>query len=155
MPLSHLERVKGYLARLGEISQQALREMRLLVYELRPLVLKDVSLAEALQQRLDAVERRAGIDALQHGASTSVVVRIDTVDKPPRQRVTLEVADNGVGFEPDALHDQGGIRLASMKGRSEILGGDLVVRSSLGDGTRVMATIPVPSTTLESRKGRI
>jgi signal transduction histidine kinase/ligand-binding sensor domain-containing protein len=98
-------RVEGYLARLGEISQQALREMRLLVYELRPLDLEEGGLVGALQQRLDAVERRAGVrarlvvdgevelpagveeqlyriaqealnNALKHGAPTLVVVTI-------------------------------------------------------------------------------
>jgi ligand-binding sensor domain-containing protein/signal transduction histidine kinase len=58
-----LERTRHYLARLGEITQQALKEMRLLVYELRPLALKEVGLVGALQQRLDAVERRAGVEA--------------------------------------------------------------------------------------------
>ncbi len=58
-----LERTQHYLVRLGSICQQSLKEMRLLVYELRPLALKEVGLVEALQQRLDAVERRAGIDA--------------------------------------------------------------------------------------------
>jgi signal transduction histidine kinase len=58
-----LERTRHYLTRLGEISQQALKEMRLLVYELRPLALRQVGLVGALQQRLDAVERRAGVDA--------------------------------------------------------------------------------------------
>ena len=58
-----LERTRHYLTRLGEISQQALKEMRLLVYELRPLALRQVGLVGALQQRLYAVERRAGVDA--------------------------------------------------------------------------------------------
>ena len=49
--------------RLGEISQQALQEMRLLVYELRPQVLRSEGLVGALEHRLEAVERRAGINA--------------------------------------------------------------------------------------------
>jgi signal transduction histidine kinase len=58
-----LERTQGYLSRLGEITQGALKEMRLLVHELRPLALQKEGLVGALQQRLDAVERRAGVDA--------------------------------------------------------------------------------------------
>ena len=58
-----LERTRHYLTRLGEISRQALKEMRLLVYELRPLALREVGLVGALQQRLDTVERRAGVEA--------------------------------------------------------------------------------------------
>ena len=61
--LGDLQRTQHYLTRLGEISQQALREMRLMVYELRPLALTQIGLVSALQQRLDAVEKRAGVDA--------------------------------------------------------------------------------------------
>ena len=56
-------RVQEHLAEIGETAQQALREMRLLVHELRPPVLEREGLAGALNQRLDAVERRAGIEA--------------------------------------------------------------------------------------------
>ncbi|HEX5808457.1 MAG TPA: PAS domain-containing protein, partial [Anaerolineales bacterium] len=58
-----VEKVVANIARLGETAQQALKEMRLLVYELRPLALEQAGLAEALQSRLDAVEKRAGVDA--------------------------------------------------------------------------------------------
>ena len=57
------EKMIGNIARLGETAQQALKEMRLLVYELRPLALETAGLVEALQHRLDAVEKRAGVEA--------------------------------------------------------------------------------------------
>jgi signal transduction histidine kinase len=58
-----LERVKHNLARIADTAGQALKEMRLLVYELRPLALKDTGLVGALQHRLDMVEGRAGVQA--------------------------------------------------------------------------------------------
>jgi two-component system nitrate/nitrite sensor histidine kinase NarX len=58
-----LERVRGYLEEMSGLAQQTLREMRLLVYELRPLVLKREGLVGALQHRLDSVEKRAGVKA--------------------------------------------------------------------------------------------
>jgi PAS domain S-box-containing protein len=99
------ERLEHNLLRLGQTSQQALKEMRLLVHELRPLQLENEGLVGALQHRLDAVERRAGIEAqlllegtvklppnheyelyrvaqeslnnsLKHAAATSVTVRV-------------------------------------------------------------------------------
>jgi two-component system sensor histidine kinase ChiS len=175
-----LERAKGYLARLGEISQQALKEMRLLVYELRPLALEEVTLTVALRQRLDAVELRSGVkvqllandaidlpdaiedtlyriaqealnNSLQHATPTSVVVRIDVTGDAPDQQVRLEVTDNGVGFEPNKFGDRGGIGLASMKERAENLGGELVVHSQPGEGTRVTATLDIRSSTDESK----
>jgi signal transduction histidine kinase len=51
------------LRRIGEIGQQSLKEMRLLVYELRPPVLEEQGLISALRQRLEAVEGRAGVEA--------------------------------------------------------------------------------------------
>lgn len=106
-----LARVEEALGRLGEIDQQALKEMRLLVYELRPLALKHVGLVGALQQRLDTVEKRAGVEthlllegamvfpeqmeeelyriaqealnnALKHAAATAITVRIHTDEAP-------------------------------------------------------------------------
>jgi signal transduction histidine kinase len=175
-----LERTIGYLTRLGEISQQALKEMRLLVYELRPLALKEVTLTEALQQRLDAVERRAGINvqlvaddsldlpdategtlyriaqealnnALQHASPTSVVVSIQVTGEPPDQQVTLEVSDDGIGFDMSTT-GAGGIGLSSMKERAEKLGGDLAIHSSPGEGTSVKATIGFQSMTADSKE---
>jgi signal transduction histidine kinase len=57
----NLERTQHNLARIADTAGQTLKEMRLLVYELRPLALTDVRLIEALQHRLDAVEGRSGV----------------------------------------------------------------------------------------------
>jgi signal transduction histidine kinase len=164
-----LEPVREYTVRLGEIAQQALREMRLLVYQLRPLVLKREGLVGALQQRLDAVEKRAGVDArllvegpielpaevedglyriaqealnnaLKHAVPTSVTVRI----RASGRKVTLEVSDDGRGFDPERVSDEGGMGLVNMRGRAERLGGDLALLSAPGEGTTVRVSLEVP-----------
>jgi ligand-binding sensor domain-containing protein len=56
-----LDQVKHGLVRSGDTALQALKEMRLLVYELRPLALSETSLIEAIRHRLDAVEARSGV----------------------------------------------------------------------------------------------
>jgi signal transduction histidine kinase len=163
-----LERAEGYLTRLGEIAQQALKEMRLLVYQLRPLALQREGLVGALQQRLDAVEGRVGVEArllteglvelpapveeglyriaqealnnaLKHAAATSVTVYICAEG----ERVELEVADDGLGFDPDTVGDRGGMGLTSIRERAEKLGGSLTVLSAPGEGTRVKVSVGV------------
>ncbi len=52
-----------YLRDARDTAQEALREMRLLIFELRPLALEESGLAGALQMRLDAVEKRGGVQA--------------------------------------------------------------------------------------------
>jgi len=63
-----LESVGYYLSRVSEVVQQALKDMRLLVFQLRPPVLEKEGLVGAIQQRLDAVEKRTGMEARLIGA---------------------------------------------------------------------------------------
>jgi PAS domain S-box-containing protein len=150
------------LTELGEIAQQALKEMRLLVHELRPPDLEAVGLLRALQQRLGAVEKRAGVDArleaddvvdlapqveeclyrvaiealnnaLKHAGARQVVVRIHA----DGERVALEVADNGRGFDLEALGERRGMGLKGMRERTEQHGGVFSVDSTPSQGTRV------------------
>jgi PAS domain S-box-containing protein len=162
----HLQRVKRHLRRLGEITRDALKEMRLLVYELRPPALEQERLIGALQKRLDAVEGRAGVEtrllvqgevdlpaaveealyrvaqealnnALKHAAATSVAVTITAGEG----QVFLEVADNGCGFDPEIAQDAGGMGLTSMRQRAERVGGRLSIHSAPGLGTRVQIRV--------------
>ena len=56
-----LQPQKEQIVELGELAQQALREVRLLIYELRPTELEEEGLVGALYRRLETVEQRAGI----------------------------------------------------------------------------------------------
>ncbi|HSJ57100.1 MAG TPA: PAS domain S-box protein [Anaerolineae bacterium] len=161
-------RVNALLERLGERSQQALREMRLLVYELRPPVLEREGLAGALQRRLDAVEARAGIgarllvdgsvlvpsdveealyriteqalnNALKHAAASEVTVRL----RAENRDLLLEVRDNGAGFDLAAVESGGGQGLISMRERADQIGATFTIHSKPGDGTRAVVRLPL------------
>lgn len=161
------EQAANFLDRLQTITGQALKELRLLVYELRPSALENAGLVEALQHRLDAVERRAGIqarllveddiplgeeqesalyrivvealnNALKHAEATAVTVRLSRQNRD----LVLTVSDDGRGFEQTAVAGQGGVGLSSMRERAAGLGGDLVIDSELGEGTAVIIRLP-------------
>lgn len=169
-----LENPDDYFKDLGEIAQQALKEMRLLVHELRPAILEQEGLVGALQQRLDSVERRAGVEtrllvddhslklppaveedlyriaqealnnALKHTAASLVTVRIQVESG----QLVLEITDNGHGFESDIPADSGGIGLVSIRERVQRLGGKLQLRSTPAAGTSLKVTIDTaPQTT--------
>ena len=141
-----------YLDRLAESAQHTLREMRLLVSQLRPAALADLGLVRAIEHRLDAVERRAGItarlvvagevtlpraveevfyyitqealnNALKHADATEVTVRVTQ----QRARTELIVLDNGHGFDVDAVAGHGGIGLVSMRERATRVGASVEV----------------------------
>jgi signal transduction histidine kinase/ligand-binding sensor domain-containing protein len=160
--------IKENQTRLGEISQQALQEMRLLVYELRPQILENEGLIGALEHRLAAVERRAGINArllstqeiylpqnieeelfyismealnnaLKHAKASEVVVSL----KIEKESLILTIEDNGRGFDPKLAVSQGGMGLSSMTERVEKVGGSLSIQSEDGAGTIISVSVPV------------
>ena len=161
-----LQQIEGNQTRLGDIAQQALQEMRLLVYELRPVALERQGLIGALEQRLETVERRAGIQTriLVHGEIELPVdvevelyriaqealnnslkhARASTVDltlQVDGDSVILKVSDDGQGFDPQAMSDTGGLGLVSMKERAERIAGSLAIHSAPGDGTTIVVRV--------------
>ena len=160
--------VKVNQTRLGEISQQALQEMRLLVYELRPQILQNEGLVGALEHRLASVERRAGINArlhvaqeidlpqnveeelfhlsmealnnaLKHAKASEVVLSL----KMGEGSFILTVTDNGRGFDPKLTTSTGGMGLSSMNERVVKIGGNLCIQSEAGAGTIITVSVPL------------
>ena len=56
-----------------------------------------------------------------------------------------EVSDPGAGFSPDDVEPHLSVGLASMRERSQILGGRLTVSSQPGVGTSILLEVPVRS----------
>jgi signal transduction histidine kinase len=154
------ETIEQYVGQIGVIGLQALKEMRLLVFELRPPELEKEGLVSALRRRLETVEGRAGVDAsvvvddfvklpgnieqeffriaqealnnaLKHAAAASVVVYLRQVNGS----IEMEIVDDGVGFDPESLPDRGGMGLKNIRERAEGLGGAVVIHSNPGEGT--------------------
>jgi signal transduction histidine kinase len=154
---------------LGDVAQQALREMRLLIYQLRSPLLEQEGLIAALQQRLDTVERGSGIktrlltsseihlppqveeelywivqealnNALKHSAARQVTVRIGGEDGDGTLAVII--SDDGVGFAPDS--SPRGVGLSSIQERAARIGAAISVQSAQGQGTHVAVHLAWP-----------
>lgn len=174
-----LEHATEALAELGGIGQQALKEMRLLVHQLRPPALEKDGLLGALHQRLASVEQRAGVEvrlladelpdlpalveeglyriaqealnnSLKHAQSTAVTVHL----RSAAAWVELEVVDNGQGFDLALVGNRGGVGLESMRERAEQLGGTFTITAAPGEGTRVRIRVPCPIISGEDREDR-
>ena len=162
---ANLDATNDYTARLSELSHQALRQLRLLVYELRPTLLEQEGLVGALRHRLEAVEQRAGVqarlledgavelppalqsemfwiaqealnNALKHAAATKTTVTVGAT----ADAVWLEVRDNGCGFDPYANHANG-TGLNRLRERMAKLGGQLDIETAPGGGAIVRARL--------------
>jgi signal transduction histidine kinase len=156
------------VARLGELAQDALAELRDLIFELRPTSLAEEGLAATLRKQVDVLERVHGRsievriagdarcapeseadvlriaqealnNALRHAEAERIELRMEARDG----RLIVTVADDGVGFDPAAP----GLRsrrlgLTSMEERARALDGSLAVVSRPGEGTTVTLEVP-------------
>lgn len=153
------------LAKIGENARQAVKEMRLFLYQMQPVDLEKNGLISALHHRLGAVEGRADIQArflpdedialskdkgvalyyiaqealnniLKHAHANSVLVKL----KQTRKNVILDIIDNGTGFNIKNV-DLGGMGLQNMKARAAQITGQLKITSKPGEGTKVRVTV--------------
>lgn len=92
------------------------------------------------EQSLEALQiaREAVSNALRHGRASRITVRMHQSDR----EICLLVQDNGAGFDA-ASRREGGHGLANMHARANRLGASLRVTSQPGQGSRVIATLPI------------
>ena len=83
-----------------------------------------------------AVVREGLTNAGKHSAATRYSVSLTVTD-----RLTLEIEDNGTGFEVPPVRS--GMGLVNMQERAEKLGGSLELHRVSGGGTRLVWTVPL------------
>ncbi|WP_328611079.1 sensor histidine kinase [Amycolatopsis sp. NBC_00345] len=106
--------------------------------------------AEALHPELEATLLRITQEALSNVAKHAAADRVGLTLSYMSDEVTLDVRDDGVGFDPDAPPPaEGGFGLPGMRRRVERLAGTLHVESEPGGGTAISVNLPaVPAATL-------
>ena len=168
-----LEAIKKSVSRLGDTAHQALKEMRLLLYELRPAVLDSEGLVNALQHRIGAVEKQLGVEVdfqvmdlpelpnniedglyhiamealnniVKHSESKAATIKLIIKD----ENIVMEISDDGIGFDTDLF--QKGLGLRNMRERGQMLESEILVDSKPGEGTRVSIEVKIPSDSLVS-----
>ena len=159
---------RAQLGRLQELSREAMEELRSVIFELRPAALETEGLATTLRKHVDVLRRvyrceigleitgtprlapRADAEvfrivqealqnALRHAQAERLDVRLDARDG----RLALTVADDGVGFDPEAPSVRSRrLGLTSMEERARAVGGTLAIESTPGTGTTVRLEVP-------------
>jgi two-component system, NarL family, sensor histidine kinase LiaS len=156
---------------IAKLAEQTQLDLRALLLELRPTIVMEKGLAEALRtlvsdwqsfnpigvdcsfilngKRVPAVVQdavyRITEEALsnisKHARATSVQISL----VGGQRQLILSISDNGMGFEPDGAKATGHFGLTSMRERALSVGGELVIESDETHGTTVQATLPLAS----------
>ena len=164
--------VKEHVVRATDLARHSLGEARRSVQNLAPAGLSYDGLPEALRKTVDQWSERTGVPAeftltgtaqhlhgefsatvlritqealanvSKHAAATRVGVTLSFMD----DEVTVDIRDDGKGFDPLALSARtgtGGFGVDGMRARAERIAGSLTVESEPGFGTAVSARIPL------------
>jgi signal transduction histidine kinase len=152
---------------LMAMTDKAIRQVRKIATELRPVALDYGGLVEAVDWLARDFQRRTGVtcivDAPAHmEASGDVAICLFRICQESLTNVTrhaqatevrislamndgwytLTVRDNGRGFEPAMSAQDGSLGILGMGERARITGGSLKIASAPGTGTTVVARIP-------------
>ncbi|MFI6155356.1 sensor histidine kinase [Kitasatospora sp. NPDC051170] len=161
-----------HLERAQALARQSLGEARRSVHGLGPGALEHDALGEALRKTVAEWSERAGVraeftvtgtaeplhdeieatllriaqEALSNAARHSKAERVGVTLSYMDGEVTLDVRDDGCGFDP--LHlpprsESGGFGLGGMRARAERLAGTVDLESEPGGGTAISARVPL------------
>lgn len=153
---------------LCELIDQTIDEVRGLAIRLRPGMLDDFGLVDALDWFCKDFAQRTGItckfkalepivvddlvataayriaqEALTNVARHSFATRVMVSLEVKNGFFSLTVKDNGRGFQPQHLDDSLCLGLAGMRERAALVGGNLELHSRPGKGTRVHFRLPL------------
>ena len=152
------------LRRLHQLTKGALSEMRTLLLELRPDVIEETPLADLVYQLVGAFESRKSApcrveleeipellptekvalyrilqeslnNVARHAEAGAVEIKLAT----DGDQISLQVSDDGVGFDATKVHEHLGLRI--MAERAESIGAKLEIRSAENQGTTVSVTV--------------
>jgi signal transduction histidine kinase len=168
-PETDIDQLTSPLDYVLSLAEAGLAEMRALIFELRPESLESEGLVAALNKRAEAISTRHQIEVIldlceepsiplrmkeslyrvaqealnnivKHARASHVTVSLACLNGTIR----MEVIDDGAGFDT-GLDYPGHFGLHTMRERVEELGGELLVESTLQNGTRIFASVPLPA----------
>ncbi len=162
------ESTGGHVRRAENAASLLLRELHSVVARLRPTILDDLGLEEAIRSYALDFERTNGIAVALHLdpssreippkvsesvyrivqealTNTAKHARSDTVTlsmATSEEELTVEIVDDGDGFDPRATEPDR-LGLLGMRERAELMAGVFTLHSHPGEGTRIEMRVPL------------
>jgi signal transduction histidine kinase/ligand-binding sensor domain-containing protein len=147
-----------------DVAAQSIKEVRQIVYDLRPYQIENIGLTEALRELVERVNESSPVrisadiafvddmaeaeainlfrimqEALNNIVKHSGATDASATIKRSEHEMLMVIEDNGRGFEthPSEGNNGRGLGLAGLAERARMLTGNLVVQSAIGQGTSV------------------
>ena len=162
------ERLKKNFESVVNTLDQSIASIRNIAHDLRPIVLRDIGLFEAIRAHCKRIEKETAIpvevlvnieylhiekdaalhlfrifqesvnNVIKHATASKITV---TIDKENNQLI-LQVVDNGQGFDINLVRNNS-LGLKTMKERANLINGQYFIQSNPGKGTAVKVSVPM------------
>jgi signal transduction histidine kinase/chaperonin cofactor prefoldin len=162
------EKIIEGVAQLEAIVSRVMENLHRIAMNLRPAALDHLGLADALRQYVQGfaeihsiavlfdsmgvnerlpeqvevalyrIAQEALTNVIRHAHATQIQVLLEKAES----KLRLTIQDNGVGFDPKARVEHNGMGLVGIRERVSMLGGQLAVTSTPGEGTVLRIEIP-------------
>ncbi len=152
--------------RMCSLIDETIKDVKDMAYRLRPRVLDDLGLSDALESLVNDFEKRSNVscvfqfdkipridnnvetalyrigqeavtNAIKHSGATAVTVELLN----DNNSVTLYIKDNGCGFDNSENKKVGSFGLEGMRERAMLIGGELDINSQPMKGTTICCRI--------------
>lgn len=167
----HEQTIPGKLTAMSQLVNRTVESVRRIAADLRPGMLDDLGLAAAIEWQVEQFRSRNGLDcelamnreefelddqlatsvfriiqeALTNVARHARASRVTVVVEEADNGISLEVTDNGRGFEPSPQGLKKTYGLLGIRERVKMLGGHVEILGRPAQGTIVRAHIPFES----------
>jgi signal transduction histidine kinase len=171
-------RARAELARLEDLAHRTVREIRSMLFTLRPVILETEGLVAALNQYAETLRENDNLpvevdaeryddcldmesqgvvfaiieeainNAKKHAEASRIWVRLAVEG----DLFVAQVIDNGKGFDVEAVErnygSRGSLGLINYRERAELLDGNVKIESVIGQGTRITLIVPIDQSDL-------
>jgi signal transduction histidine kinase len=165
-------RARAELARLEDLAHRTVKEIRSMLFTLRPVILETEGLVAALNQYADTLMENNGLsveidaeryqdcldmetqgvvfaiieeavnNAKKHADASHIWVRLAVEG----DLLVAQVVDNGRGFDVQTIDSdygsRGSLGMINLKERAELVEGNISIESTPGEGTRITLVVP-------------
>jgi PAS domain S-box-containing protein len=164
--------MKENLREIGQLCNEIANDVQGLSHQLHSSVLDYLGLAMAIGSLCEELSRQYDItikfthrnvrkhlpkdislclfritqEALHNAVKYSGVTKFSVDLSESADTIQLLVADQGAGFDVEEAMKKGGLGLVSMQERAHLVRGTISVESKPGEGTKILAVVPLAST---------